>query len=353
VGLVRARLLWVPLLWVPLLCVAGACHTTESSSPPVLPSSSSYLPRLLDVMEAGLDRAEPSANLVGRVVGDSLFDGSYDWHSCIFAHWALLAQSRRDGDRARAERILARLTDEALAGERERLRGTPSLEGRLTFSYGQCWLLQLLAELERHREVAPSTRAFREETERQLLRFLESAPFPELEGDRRLEGRGVIGYYSSWAFTWYQVMAAGPVTEGARDRLVELRAERLDPWRAELTTAVSPQSFEFLWVPTLGYLVDSVDAFDPPLATYALDGRDVLPEEVSMRTTHLLGVHASRLWPLALRAAGDVSAAGELDRELAAFLSRAELWDGDFAVVSHWMPQFVWLNYWLAGATAP
>ena len=71
-----------------------------------------------------------------------------------------------------------------------------------------------------------------------------------------------------------------------------------------------------------------------------------------MRTTHLLGVHASRLWPLALRAAGDVSAAGELDRELAAFLSRAELWDGDFAVVSHWMPQFVWLNYWLAGATA-
>ena len=47
----------------------------------------------------------------------SLFDGSYDWHSCIFAHWALLAQARRDGDSERAERILGRLPAEALAEE--------------------------------------------------------------------------------------------------------------------------------------------------------------------------------------------------------------------------------------------
>ncbi|MGB0332790.1 MAG: hypothetical protein ACPGPE_13360, partial [Planctomycetota bacterium] len=68
---------------------------------------------------------------------------------------------------------------------------------------------------------------------------------------------------------------------------------------------------------------------------------------------HLLGVHASRLWPLALRAAEDPAAAAELDLALADLLGRAELWDGDFAVVSHWMPQFIWLNYYLAGVASP
>ena len=321
--------------------------------PPALPASAPYIPGLLDVMEAGLDRAEPSANLVARVGGQgSLFDGSYDWHSCIFAHWALLAQARRDGDSLRAERILGRLPAEALAEERERLMAA-ELEGRLTYSYGQCWLLRLLAELEQHREVAPTTRAFREETELQLLDFLESAPFPELEGDGRIEGRGVIGYYSSWAFTWYQVMAAGSVTEGGLERLLQMREVRLAPWRAQLVTPVDPRSFEFLWVPTLGYLVGSVVPFDPPLEPYALDQRVVLPQEVTMRTTHLLGVHASRLWPLSLRAARDSAAAAELDQALAELLERRELWDGDFAVVSHWMPQFIWLNYHLAGAVSP
>jgi hypothetical protein len=320
--------------------------------PAGLLTSASYLPDLLDVMEAGLDRTEPSANMVSRAAGESLFGGSYDWHSCIFAHWALLTQARRDGDGERAARILERLSDEALAGERARL-AEADLGGRLTYSYGQCWLLRLLSELERHRTVAPSTRAFREETERALLEVLDQAPFPELEGDRRLEGRGVIGYYSSWAFTWYQVMAAGPVTEGAGARLTRMREERLDPWREQLVTPVDPRSFEFLWVPTLGYLVDSVEPFDPPLEPYVLDRREVLPAEVTMRTTHLLGVHASRLWPLALRAAEDPAAAAELDQALAELLGRRELWDGDFAVVSHWMPQFIWLNFDLAGVASP
>jgi hypothetical protein len=320
--------------------------------PPALPASSAYLPGLLDLMEAGLDRSEPSANLVMRVADGSLFDGSYDWHSCIFAHWALLTQARRDGDSERIDRILARLSDEALAEEQARLVGA-ELGGRLTYSYGQCWLLRLLAELERHRGVAPSTRAFREETELQLLEFLEAAPFPELEGDRLIEGRGVIGYYSSWAFTWYQVMAAGPVTPGAQERLLQMRDERILPWRDQLVTSVDPRSFEFLWVPTLGYLVDAEVPFDPPLEPYSLDPREVLPAEVTMGTTHLLGVHASRLWPLSLRAAGDAEVAAALDRELATLLQRTELWDGDFAVVSHWMPQFIWLNYYFAGAVSP
>jgi hypothetical protein len=67
-----------------------------------------------------------------------------------------------------------------------------------------------------------------------------------------------------------------------------------------------------------------------------------------MGTTHLLGVHVTRLWPLAIAARDDAGAAALLDRELSAYLEREELWNGDFAVVSHWMPQFVWVALWLA-----
>ena len=335
-----------------LLVLAAACSPLRPSAEPVLPRSSAYLPELLDLMEAGLDRAEPTANVVQRATGASLFDGSYDWHSCIFAHWALLTQARRDGDEARARRVLARVTDEALAEERARLR-SPEFQERLerrslTYDYGLGWLLLLLTEIERQGDVGEGTLAFRDEVERRLLDRLEEGPFPALAEDRAIDGRRVIGYYNSLALSWFLLSSAGVRTEGAADRLAQVRAERLDPWREQLSTAATPERFEFLWVQSLGYLLDDRAPFAPPLPAYELDGRDFLPEEVTMGTTHLLGVEASRMWPLALRARGDEAAARLLDEELASLLGRRELWDGDFAVVSHWMPQFIWVNFWLA-----
>jgi len=341
-----------------VLLAASACAPQRHPETPVLPTASLHLPALMDVMEAGLDVPEPSANVVVKATGASLFGGSYDWHSCIFAHWALLAQARRDGDRERAARMLARLSEDALLEERARLR-SPEFEARmergsLTYAYGLGWLLQLLTEVERQRAPSAEVAGFRDEVERSLLDVAEERTFPELGEDRALEGRRVIGYYNSVPLTWYQLASAGVRTEGAAERLERVRAARLAPWAEQLTAAADPERFEFLWVQTLGYLVASVAPQGGPqgwsLAPYELDDRDVLPDEVTMRTTHLLGVHASRLWPLALRAREDAAAAEQLDRELMALLERRELWDGDFAVVSHWMPQFTWMNFWLAGA---
>ena len=103
-----------------VLLAASACAPQRHPETPVLPTASLHLPALMDVMEAGLDVPEPSANVVVKATGASLFGGSYDWHSCIFAHWALLAQARRDGDRERAARMLARLSEDALLEERAR-----------------------------------------------------------------------------------------------------------------------------------------------------------------------------------------------------------------------------------------
>ena len=56
----------------------------------------------------------------------------------------------------------------------------------------------------------------------------------------------------------------------------------------------------------------------------------------------------SRLWPYAVDAhrgiAGADPAYQERTREI---LARTELWADDFTVVSHWVPQFLWIGEWL------
>ena len=133
---------------------------------------------LVAEMKAHLRTPEPSANSVRRAAGASLFDGSYDWHSNLFAHWALLTHARAHDDEELAAFVLAPLTDEALAAERERLAKVQTRR-LATFPYDQSWLLLLLAELERHRDVDDATRAFRREVEERLVAWLEDAKFPE------------------------------------------------------------------------------------------------------------------------------------------------------------------------------
>jgi DUF2891 family protein len=77
------------------------------------------------------------------------FFGSFDWHSSVHGHWALVRLARREPGaswRPRAIAALAEsLTPERLGGELDYLSG----EGRQGFErpYGLAWLLQLAAEL--------------------------------------------------------------------------------------------------------------------------------------------------------------------------------------------------------------
>jgi hypothetical protein len=304
--------------------------------------------RLVHVIKRGLRRAEPTANVVRQAGGESLFDGSYDWHSNLMAHWVLLTHARLEGDQELARWVLEPLSDGALLHEQQRLRSVDTAH-LSTFPYDQAWLLMLLAELGRHRELAREVQEFQLEVETRLIDWLTEASFPENDNPAVLDGRRIIGWYRSWAFTWYQVRRAGPCGTNALERLDRLRRERVDPIRSSLLEVVDPFPFEFLWVPTLAYLIDDLEAFEPPLAPYDLGDLPPLPEEVDLSTTHLLGVHISRLWPLAIASRSEGALRTRLHEQLALYLEREDLWDGDFKVVSHWIPQYLWIALWLAG----
>lgn len=331
------------LLLLALLTLAAPMQSVEETELRVDTTSE----RLVEVIKEGLRKTEPSANVVRRKTGETLFDGSYDWHSNLFAHWALLTHARENDDEELRQWVLEPLTDEALDQERARLAEVET-ERLATFPYDQAWLLLLLAEIPRHRDVSETTSDFRLEVETRLIDWLAEAKFPENDNPKVLDGRGIIGWYRSWAFTWYQVMRSEPIGDGALERLRALRRERVDPVLPTLLRPEEPFPFEFLWVPTLAYLIDDVDPFETELPPYELGKLDSLPEDVDLSTTHLLGVHLSRLWPLAIAARESSEARAELERELAHYMERDDLWRGDFQVISHWTPQFLWFALWLS-----
>lgn len=312
--------------------------------------SRAVMPRLKQLMREGLRRTEPETNFVKRITGDTLFAGSYDWHSNLFAHWALLTTARVEGDTELRDWLLKPLTLDALAAERQRLIQISERERKLpTFPYDQGWLLLFLAELEKqYDEVPEDLRAFRIEVELRLIEWLETSDFPAQVSSRFEKGR-YPGFYRSWLFSFFQVNLSQPISKGAADRLATLQRERVVLALEDLLAQTEAHPFDFFYVPAMPTLVHAVAPFEggaPKLVTPALTP---LPEEVSLRDVHVLGTEVSHLWPLAVRAqTGDAVAKTELNKRMTRFLAREDLWAEDFTVVTHWVPQFLWLTFWLA-----
>jgi hypothetical protein len=312
--------------------------------------SRAVMPRLKKLMREGLRRTEPETNFVKRITGDTLFSGSYDWHSNLFAHWALLTIARVEADKELRDWLLEPITLEALTAERERLIQISKRDRALpTFPYDQGWLLLFLAELEKqYEEIPDELRAFRLEVEVRLLDWLESSEFPAQVSSRFEKGR-YPGFYRSWLFSFFQVHLSQPVSKEATQRLATLQRERLVLALEDLLAQTEAHPFDFFYVPAMPTLVHAVAPFEggpPKLVTPALTP---LPEEVSLRDVHVLGTEISHMWPLAAQAqAGNTQAKTELNQRMSRFLAREDLWAEDFTVVTHWVPQFLWLTFWLA-----
>ncbi|MCZ6597068.1 MAG: DUF2891 family protein [Planctomycetota bacterium] len=306
------------------------------------------VPRLEELMRAGLEVTEPNASVMKRVVGDSLFTGSYDWHSNVFAHWALLVIARTGGDEELRAQLLEKLTPKALERERALVNQLDS-DKQFTFPYDQGWLLLLLSEVERHHDPVPeSVRAFRLEVEGRLIAWLEESDFPENDDPQLLGGRRFVGFYRSWLFAWYQVRLSEPVGPGAVERLAKLKAERIDPVREGVNAHVDSHSMDFLWLPAVGVLIDDLAGGGSGLK-YNVGEIFDLPRVVKLNTVHVLGIEISRLWGLAIAARdGDEEARELFHRRYREILARPDLWEEDFRVVTHWVPQFLWFGIWLA-----
>jgi len=101
-------------------------------------------PQKLDLVLVGVEDLQRPAAL------HPVFHGSFDWHSCVHAHWMLARLLRRHPGIAAAEAIRARFdatfTQAKVAAERAFL-ARPSARG-FERPYGWAWLLKLHAELD-------------------------------------------------------------------------------------------------------------------------------------------------------------------------------------------------------------
>lgn len=326
-----------PVFGPVALCLA---LVASQDSPALDDDVAEVLPRLVEMMEEGIDVPEPNASWAkGK---QSLFQGSYDWHSCVIAHWALLSHARVTGDEELAGRVLARLKPKGL-GEEMKLLKEQADTPRITFPYDEAWFVMLLAEVDRHRPLNDNLIRARMGVERRILKHLEDTPFPE-----GIAGAEFCGFYRSWLLALFLMEEAGPVVTNGDELLAELAREKLEPARAAIQAEPEGHPWDFLWVPAILALRDRVQDAERESPYTPVEPQ--LPEGVTIQTVHVLGAFCSRLWPDAIDGSrGNEEAWARFQQGTRHLIEREDLWAEDFATSSHWMPQYLWMGYWWGG----
>ena len=367
-------------LLASVLCMAprslppeGAQQSPEeaTSRPRVvtLEDSDEFVASTTSLMRLGIETKEPNHSLFAPLdpEGGAPFDGSYDWHSSVIAHWALMVRARTTADRELEAWVMDRLSIEALerhgdllarrsaaaldraGGDRaggDRADGEARLRrAMITFPYDEGWFLVMLSEAGKRAEQGAITR-LQASVEARLLDALERRPFPENIGiGRKKRKEGVeryCGFYGSSLMLYLQLRWAGPTSDAAKERLDAWRTGVLEPRRADIDAIDRAHGYDFLWAPALLALADQVDGVERT-AAYVAPPFEAWPKSVKVATVHVLGMELSRVWPLA----GTESGAAPYAERVNSLLAREELWLSDFDACSHWVPQFLFIGEWL------
>ena len=202
----------------------------------VNPDSKELRAELLLLMRAGISVDAPNHGIFKNKEGGSLFDGSYDWHSCVIAHWCLLITARTETDEELESWLMERLDTESLRREVELIEQR-KLKYSPTFPYDEAWFLMLLSERAKHPNPPALIGEWRAQFEERLLSALEARPFPE-RGER-----GFSGAYDSWLNSYLLLLWSEPTSEGVRARLrARPRARRAAARRTRPSTRPSMNS---------------------------------------------------------------------------------------------------------------
>lgn len=270
--------------------------------------------QLKPVILEALTRSDPHC---GHGTGGGLiFTGNYDWHSSVHAHWALLSMARVTKDEPLRALMLARLSPQNLAAERAFLMDDTEFE----LPYGRAWFSLLLCELEKHRHGYAELPQLRALIENQVVSWLEQTP---VNAD--------CGSHQSWLFAFWLLQLGAPSTR-IQTRLDALLG-RIAAARSEIS-ATRPTPYDFLFLPAVLFAIDAARGArnSPPTARLQM-------RAPNLQNCHTAGANVSRLWPFAFQ--------GQYRRRLKPILARTEQWRDDFHLVSHWVPQFIWLGVML------
>ena len=284
------------------------------------------------VIQAGLSRTEP--HCYSGVGSGSIFTGSFDWHSSVHAHWALLSMARLTEDESLERTLSARLTPGNLEAERAFLFQAENMDFEMP--YGRAWLLLLLAELSKHTGISYSNLGvFREQLEQQLTMWLELNGF---SNEVVLNGN-----YESWLFVFLLLHFSQPAPE-IRHRLEALRPQ-IESVR-HIIVAAQADEYDFLYLPALLFLFDQSGEVKNIGFSYDVDTSLHFDWRLSLNNCHKAGANVVRLWPYALDRQ-DSSGGNRFRAGLEHILSRPEHWKTSFELISHWVPQFIWLGLML------
>ena len=400
----RGRNIEMVAVMVGMACLGAGCAgvPTETSSaaaatpipgetravaPALLQAASpalrTALPRLMGVMYQALRQEKPyqvwwSGRRKSATSSTTAFLGSYDRHSNIAAHWALLTDARLRGDAAAVQDIVGRFDLTVLAAERKFVGDTNAVSPMRP--YDQTWLVLFLAELERQvsPDVAAVARTFREECTEMLLDYAEEQAFPPpaappAESESRpspgasrpsaaprAPSGWTSGAYPSAVWSITVLTLAWPTSPEHGRRLEALLAGKFAAAAAVLKYETPENRFrgghgyDFFHAGAIAALTERTAAVAARKGThgyapFAAPAEAPLPERISLANCHRLGFEITKLWPVAFDAGrGDPDARTTLDARLDAYVARKEAWDGPFLTVSHWVPQFLFFAVWLS-----
>jgi len=334
---------------------APATIAAPSRAEPFAITRKAVVAKIRDRILQGVDRKEPTANVWLRNGATTRFDGSYDWHSCIAAHWAGLSMGRLLGDDALAAKFVARLPLADLATELDRMaQGVANSEdgsGRVRSGvamvrpYADAWFVLLLAELGEHKGIdKTAVTTLRAKAEDALLQQLEQSDFPELAKSSAPDTEARFsGGYRSWLFGYLALSMTGPSNDAARARTSALRTQKLDPARTQLRATQKDSLGDFFDVVALHSLVERMESVDT-IAPVERAFRELPATLPSIREIHPVGAAISETWPFALAASRHEQSRAIFASRMDQLLAREDLWAEDFAVSSHWLPQFLWFG---------
>jgi len=295
---------------------------------------------LSNVILEGVLKKTPHAKADG---GPGPFTGSFDWHSAVHGHWALLSIARVHKFTELNDWLEKRLSDAALGTEFEFLK--KNKRTGFEVPYGRAWLLMLLFELAKRGRKSTQFAVITRGVQDDVLSYLERATLPE-----NMKTGRFIATHDSWLFAYLLVALSEPATDAVRNRMRALRKGKIETARSKIA-AVTPAKSDFM---DLGAVLALIDRIDPiftgqpsPLVMAPAPPLDDPP--LTITNEHSAGTVLVQVWPHAVEARrGDKPSCSRFHARMNEMFSRTDHWADSFESVAHWVPQFMWMGMWLS-----
>jgi hypothetical protein len=278
---------------------------------------------------------------------EGLFSGSYDWHSSVHAHWALITMLEYIRDEDFLKGALRKFTGAQLLRERNFLNSNPKHD-----LYGQAWLLLLISSLERHfpykainENMTPEERTAILESPGYQLRSLKQETFVRVTNWLSQNGSATnicSGTYSSWSFIYLLVK----LSQTSPENLNLLKNLDRQLMAAPACTEATASSDAYVQVSVLLDLLGKKSG-------YVAHSNNSLLSVDSLSTEgngHPALRALSSYWRLPVTEKfnpEEKKVCRAFDGFLFKMRQQHSVWSGNFETLGHVAPQFIWFGMWL------